>query len=219
MRPLPIVSISAVCVLASVCLLAVQNFAASLPKPAQEGKRSLEEVLAARRSVRKFADAALSEQQIAQLCWAAQGVTEPKRGFRTAPSAGATYPLELYVVTAAGVRRYVPDRHELIEHQAGDVRPRLQQAALDQPWVGAAPAVFVIAADVQRTTRRYGQRAERYVFMEVGHAAQNLLLQAVALELGAVPVGAFEDDRVSEVLRLPEGQRPMYLLPVGRPAE
>ena len=208
---------AALAAVAGVWMFAANEPSPSPPKPATRRKRSVEEVLAARRSVREFTDAALGEQEIAQLCWAAQGITDPKQGFRTAPSAGATYPLELYVVTADRVRRHVPDKHELVEHLKGDVRRRLRQAALDQRWVESAPAVFVIAADVQRTARRYGQRAERYVLIEVGHAAQNLLLQAEALGLGGVSVGAFEDDRVGEVLWLPQGQRPLYLLPVGKP--
>lgn len=191
------------------------------PKPPDAGGATdftLQEALAARRSVREFADTRLSEKNILLLCWAAQGITDP-RGFRTAPSAGATYPLELYVLTAENVRRYVPARNALVPHLEADLRGRLQQAALNQEFIGAAPAVFVIVADVQRTARRYGDRAERYVLIEVGHAAQNLLLQAVALKLGAVPVGAFEDGRVAEVLRLPGEQRPFYLVPVGWPKE
>ncbi len=201
---------------AAVLLFAANHDNPRLPGPVTEGSRSLEEALSARRSVRSFTDEALSEAEIAQLCWAAQGVTETRRGFRTAPSAGATYPLELYVATAEGVSRYVPDEHRLVEHLSGDLRPRLREACLGQRWVEEAAAVFIIAADVQRTARRYGQRAERYVYIEVGHAAQNLLLQAVALDLGGVPVGAFDEDRMARIMQLPAGQRTIYLLPLGR---
>ena len=199
-------------------LLAQSRPSGALPAPSVKGERSLEEVLAARRSVRRFQRQPLGEQQIAQLCWAAQGVTEPSRGLRTAPSAGATYPLELFVVTADGVSHYVPADHALRPHLTADVRRQLQQAALGQASVGDAPAVFAIAGVVQRTQAKYGPRAERYVAMEAGHAAQNLLLQATALGLGGVPVGAFQDADVAKVLNLPVDFSPLYLIPVGRPA-
>ncbi len=220
---------------ASLCLIVVAALAAaaaciaaagpsggasvSLPKPITKGSKSLEETLAARRSVRRFAAAPLSIEQIGQLCWAAQGVSEPGRGLRTAPSAGALYPLELYVVTAAGVRHYVPAGHALAAHISGDVRPQLQQASWGQSCVGSAPAVFVIAAETARTARKYGDRAQRYVDMEVGHAGQNILLQAVAMDLAAVPVGAFQDEKVAAILKLPAGAAPLYLIPVGQPAK
>ena len=189
-----------------------------LPEPTRKGKVSLEEVLAKRRSVRRFEDRRLSQEQIAQLCWAAQGITEPKRGLRTCPSAGALYPLEIYVVTGDGAYHYLPHKHAMEEHLAGDLRRKLQRAALGQPWVGQAPATVVIAAAIGRTERKYGRRAERYVHIEVGHAGQNILLQAQALGLGAVPVGAFRDAEVSKTLSLGEGLAPVYLIPVGIPA-
>lgn len=179
------------------------------------GDMSLADALAARRSVRSFKVDALSAEQIAQLCWAAQGVTGGRTGFRTAPSAGALYPLELYVVTADGVDYYEPNRNTLSRHLEGDVRGGLQAAALGQRFVGDAPATFVLCGVVSRMAGKYGPRAERYVWMEVGHAGQNILLQAVALGLGAVPVGAFEDDRVADVLQLPPDHAPLYLIPVG----
>jgi len=191
---------------------------APLPEPLTKGKMSLEEALAGRRSIRSFKPDALSRRQIAQLCWAAQGISEPARGYRTCPSAGALYPLELYVVTAEGVDHYLPARHALVRHRDGDVRRELQGAALGQPFVGAAPATFVITAVAARTEGKYGRRAERYVLMEVGHAGQNLLLQAVALNLGAVPVGAFHDEQVAKALQLPKEHVPLYLIPVGSPA-
>jgi len=178
---------------------------------------SLTDALAARRSVRRFKADALSAEQIGQLCWSAQGVTDKQRGFRTAPSAGALYPLELYVVTADAVDHYDPGTATLSRYLEGDVRPDLQAAALGQSCVGEAPVTFVIAGVVARTARKYGERAERYMWMEAGHAGQNLLLQATAMGLGAVPVGAFSDDRVAEVLQLPGDEAPLYLIPVGTP--
>ncbi len=180
---------------------------------------SLEAALTRRRSIHSFKSDALAAEQISQLCWAAQGVSEQEKGYRTAPSAGAFYPLELYVVTSEGVLQYHPLPHALHPHLTGDVRSKLQEASLDQSFVGRAPATFVITAVVSRTARRYGPRAERYVLMEAGHAAQNLLLQATALHLGALPVGAFIDNQVADILSLPQDRAPLYLLPVGVPVK
>ncbi len=192
----------------------------SLPAPPAAGAMSLEEALARRRSVREFASGALTLAEASRLAWAAQGVTEPER--RTAPSAGATYPLEVYLVAgdvenlAAGVYRYLPGLHRLETVADGDIRLPLAAAAVGQQWVSRAALVVVIAAVFERTTARYGKRGERYVHMEAGHAAQNLLLQATALGLGATPVGAFNDAEVARLLHLPAGATPLYIIPVGR---
>ncbi len=205
-----------VCVFAGTTWLGcAERRARPLPGDPAEGGMSLTDALATRRSVRRFEAGALSAEQIAQLCWAAQGVTSERMGLRTAPSAGALYPLELYVVTAGGVDHYDPGGNTLSRHLAGDVRGHLQAAALGQSFVGDAPATFVLAGVVSRTAAKYGSRAERYVWMEAGHTAQNILLQARALGLGAVPVGAFDDARVAEVLQLPPGCAPLYLIPIG----
>lgn len=189
----------------------------SLPAPAQVGRMSLEECLQGRRSVREFRSTPLGNRELGQLLWAAQGITHPD-GLRTAPSAGALYPLETYVATASGLYHYEPRRHTLRRRSAQDLRPAIYRAALEQEAVLEAPAVFVLAAVHERTARKYGAtRSTRYVAIEVGHAAQNLLLEAVALGLGAVVVGAFEDAQVHEVLSLPPDHRPLYLIPVGRP--
>lgn len=189
-----------------------------LPSPRTVGAVSVEEALASRRSVREFASRPLSSAQVGQLLWAAQGVTDVQ-GRRTAPSAGALYPLELYAVSAQGTFRYLPDEHALATVRKGDQRQELRAAALGQDAVVTAPLVVVIAAVPARTAARYGQeRAIRYIQLEAGHAAQNLLLQAVALGLGSVPVGAFDDSRVAATLGLPSDQMPLYLLPVGYPA-
>ena len=188
-----------------------------LPKPQLEGTMSLEEALAERRSVREFSDKLLTLEEFSQLLWAAQGITHPD-GYRTAPSAGALYPLEVYVVTPEGIYHYDPDDHRLRLHNPGDVRPALHAVALQQDPVLNAPAVFVISAVYERTAKKYGkERSLRYVHLEAGHAAQNLLLQAVALKLGAVPIGAFNDGEVKKVLTLPVDQQPLYLIPVGHP--
>jgi SagB-type dehydrogenase family enzyme len=189
-----------------------------LPEPVQSGVMSVEEAIARRRSVRSFAENALPPDQISQLLWAAQGITERRRQLRAAPSAGATYPLETYLVTGEGVFRYLPARHALERAAANDVRPALAEAALGQTWVRAAPASIVFAAVPERTTGRYGRRGMVYIFMEAGHAAQNVHLQAVALGLSSVPVGAFNDDEVASVVGLAEGEIPLYIVSIGKQA-
>jgi SagB-type dehydrogenase family enzyme len=176
----------------------------------------LEETLASRRSVREFTKEPLTDAEISQLFWAAQGVTEPD-GLRTAPSAGALYPLEVYVATSSGLFHYETARHQLAKCNGKDLRQPLRGAALAQDAIIEAPAVFVITAVYARTRGKYGDYAESYVHMEVGHAAQNLLLQAVALNLGGVPIGALDDDRISEILGLPNNEVPLYLIPIGHP--
>jgi SagB-type dehydrogenase family enzyme len=198
--------------------------AKALPAPSLAGKISLEETLVKRRSVRQFENKPLTIEQIGQLLWAAQGRVEapefPKgfEGPRTAPSAGALYPLELYVLTQEGVFHYLPTGHRLETTSRNDLRAELQKAALGQTAVGQAPAVFVFAAEYARTSKKYGEvRTPRYVHIEVGAAGQNLLLEAVALGLGAVPIGAFRDEEVQAALSLPKQFEPLYIIPVGYP--
>lgn len=187
-----------------------------LPPPVTKGKMPLEEAVARRASVREFTSNPLDLQETSQLLWAAQGVTRSWGG-RTTPSAGALYPLEIYWVTAKGLFHYLPARHQLLRVSDRNLLKDLCQAALGQACIREAPAVMVMAAVLERTSIKYGQRTERYVAMEAGHAAQNVLLQATALGLGAVPVGAFHDERVHNVLGLPDSQRPLYLIPIGHP--
>jgi SagB-type dehydrogenase family enzyme len=195
-----------------------EEVAAALPAPGVAGAGTLEEALAKRRSVRRFTDEKLTQKEIGQLLWSMQGITRDW-GARTAPSAGALYPLEVYVATGEGLYHYVPQGHEMALAPRLGLRQALWEAGLKQDWIRDAPAVFVTAAVYERTSVKYGARSERYVHLEAGHVAQNLLLQAVALGLGGVPVGAFHDDRVQGALGLPEDQRPLYLIPVGHPDE
>lgn len=186
-----------------------------LPAPQLRGDVSLEEVIARRRSCRSFQPRPLTLEQIGQLLWAAGGLVGH---WRTAPSAGACYPWELYAAWSEGVYVYRPDGHRLQQTQAADMRAALARAAWQQAFVAEAPCVFIVTVDYARTTSRYGPRGrERYVPMDVGHLAQNLLLQAVALGLGSVPVGAFDDEAVRQVMALPADEEPLYLLPVGWP--
>lgn len=194
----------------------------SLPSPRLESGCSVERALHARRTIREFRDQAITLGELSQLLWAAQGVTSPG-GFRTAPSAGALYPLEVSLVVGnveglgAGIYRYAPETHQLTQAASGDVRSSLASAALRQDWFEASAAVLVFAAVEQRTTRKYGTRGIRYVHIEVGHAAQNVALQAVCLGLATAVVGAFDDARVGQLMKLPPGEQPLYLMPVGRP--
>jgi len=189
----------------------------ALPTPRTRGTLALEETLARRRSVREFLDTPLTLVELGQLLWAAQGITSSV-GQRTAPSAGALYPLEVYAVTRDAVYRYEPNAHRLIVHARGDARAALYAVALLQEAILRAPTTIVIAAVHARTAQKYGEeRTPRYVALEAGHAAQNVLLQAVALNLGAVPIGAFLDDQVMHVLTLPRDHQPLYLIPVGYP--
>jgi len=192
-----------------------------LPEPRCDSDVSVEEALLKRRSVRNYTDDALTLQELAQLLWAAQGITDPS-GKRTAPSAGALYPLEVYVVVggvenvAKGVYRYRPHQHELVRVLEGEQREALARAALSQQCVADGTIDIVITGVYDRTTGKYGDRGVRYVHMEAGHAAQNIYLQTVAMNLGMVVIGAFYDDQVKEVLNLPENEEPLYIMPVGR---
>ncbi len=190
------------------------GFVIDLPSPVQKGKLSFEETLKKRESVRSFSSKPLTKEELSQLLWAIQGTTR-NWGTRTTPSAGALFPLEIYVVLKEGVYRYSVKDHHLDRILEQDLRTSLSKAALGQDCIREAPAVFVITAVYERTSRKYANRAERYVKMEAGHAGQNLLLQAVSLGLGAVPVGAFQDEQVRQVLHLPVNHEPLYLIPVG----
>lgn len=185
-----------------------------LPPPNQDGKMSLEKTISLRRSRRKFLPQSLTLEQIGQLCWAAQGQEHGSR-YRTAPSAGATYPLELFVMSNEGLFHYLPAGHTLQKISDQDLRTELSTAALGQGFIEDAAVTLVFAAEFARTTNHYGKRGMRYVYMEAGHAAQNVHLQAESLGLGSVAVGAFDDNSVSEVLTLPENLEPIYMVTVG----
>jgi SagB-type dehydrogenase family enzyme len=193
-----------------------------LPAPNLIGEVSVEQALNQRRSVRAFQDAPLTLSQVGQLLWACQGVTA-ERGRRTAPSAGATYPLECYLIAGRvesltpGVYHYLPRQHALESSGGTDRRAALAAAALGQASVANAPVSIVIAADFERTTKRYAERGRQYVYIEVGHAAENVHLECEALGLGMVCIGAFEDDAVRKVVGCPEA--PLYILPIGRKQE
>ena len=187
-----------------------------LPSPELTGTVSLEQSLHDRRSVREYAATPLTLDEIGQLLWAGQGITDDD-GHRTAPSAGARYPLELYAVTATELMHYLPAGHRVEQRADTTILGALPEAAFDQEFVGNAPLVVVIAADPARTEQEYGAMAGDLVQREAGHAAQNILLQATALGLVAVPVGGFDPATVEGLLALPPDQAVQYLIPIGRP--
>jgi SagB-type dehydrogenase family enzyme len=189
-----------------------------LPEPSAESDVSLEEALTARRSRRSYSEGKLTREQIGQLFWAAQGVTSD-RGGRTAPSAGARYPLEVYVVAHDGVYHYLPKRHAMKRIKSGDLRSKLWDEVYARDSLRGAAAAFVIGGVYARTEKRYGKRARRYVHMEAGHACQNLLLQATALGLDAVSLGAFHGRKLRKIAGLPKAPDLLYVIPVGHPAE
>jgi SagB-type dehydrogenase family enzyme len=188
-----------------------------LSKPREKGDISIEETLNQRRSVRNYKRGPLSLEQISQLLWAASGKNLYRKTF---PSAGATYPLETYLVVGEveglepGVYHYSSLRHSLEMTKEQDVRKKLSRPALGQAMIEEAQVSIIIAADYDRTTGHYGQRGIRYVHMEVGHVGQNVSLQAISLSLGTVMIGAFRDKEVQEVLGIKE--EPLYIIPVGK---
>ncbi|MBU1061633.1 MAG: SagB/ThcOx family dehydrogenase [Candidatus Omnitrophica bacterium] len=194
---------------------AEEGMVIKLPEPKEKGKVSLEETIKRRRSERTLSEKALTIDQISQLLWACQGITDGSRGFRSAPSAGATFPLEVYILSPDGLFHYLPQTHSLRRLKDKDLREELSRACYGQGFVKDAGIDIVITADFKRTTSSYGKRGENYVYIEIGHAAENVHLQAISEGLGSVPVGAFSDDRVKKLLNLPEDLVPIYIIPVG----
>jgi SagB-type dehydrogenase family enzyme len=190
----------------------------TLPKPRTDGPVSVEVAIAQRRSVRSYGPERLTLDEIGQLLWSAQGITGNRENRRAAPSAGGRHPLIFYVCRRDGVWRYHPQSHTLTLQLERDVREDLGEAAWRQDFIGEAPCVFAVSAIFARSMERYQERGRvRYVPMDLGHAAENLTLQAIALGLVSVSVGAFDDDAVKGVLALPGEEEPLYLIPVGHP--
>jgi SagB-type dehydrogenase family enzyme len=193
-----------------------------LSEPVKKGDMSLEEAISNRRSLRTYSEGKIGERDLSQLLWAAQGITDEAEGLRTAPSAGALYPLEIYVAIAAvegleaGLYKYDPSGHSLQLKKNGDIREDIYNAALRQDSIKDAAAVIIYCAVFERTAARYKDRAAQYVYIETGHSAQNVYLQAEALNLGTVAIGAFDDEGIKEVLDLPKGEEPVYLMPIGK---
>jgi SagB-type dehydrogenase family enzyme len=192
-----------------------------LPAPQKDGTMSLERALSLRRSERSYLQVSMRLDEVSQLLWSAQGITN-ERGFRTAPSAGATFPLEIFLMVnnveglSKGIYRYVPFSNELEMIHRNDLSRELEVACLGQTMISQSGIVIIFSAIYERTTQRYGERGIRYVYNEVGHASQNVHLQAAALNLGTVVIGAYRDNEVEQVLALGEEFRVLYLMPVGK---
>ncbi len=201
-----------------------------LPLPAKTTTLSIEEAILYRRSIREYTGEPITIKQLSMILWSAQGITNTKWRFRAAPSAGATYPIEVYVVVGKntvlidnntylkpGIYKYNVYRHSLVLVKEGDYRRELMEAALNQKWVGDAAVDIVLCAVYERTTSHYGERGIRYVHIEVGHIGQNIYLMATSLGLGTVAVGAFHDDRVASIIGAEQNEHPVYIMPVGVP--
>jgi SagB-type dehydrogenase family enzyme len=189
-----------------------------LPEPDRAGTTTLETTLVGRRSRRLFTAEQLELETVGQLLWAGQGITDGL-GHRTAPSAGARYPLELYVVTDSSVAHYLPSGHRLESRGSReDLRSDVADAAFAQDWIAAAPALIIVIGVDDRTEVEYGAVASSLVDSEAGHAAQNILLQAEALGLAATPVGGLDGNMVRTLLALPPGYDVRYIIPVGHPS-
>ena len=209
----------------SVVLLEIQIGQASipLPQPSSDGRLSVEKAIKGRRTIRDFKGRPLSLNHLSQILWAAQGITDPIEMKRAVPSAGALYPLDIYVIVGekgvkgmeAGVYHYLPKTHEILSVSKGDRRREVASASLRQMWMAQAPVLFVIAAEYKRNAWKYGERGIRYALIEVGHVGQNLFLQAEAIGLGAGIVGAFNDEDVAKAISLPPKHEPLLIMPVG----
>ena len=192
-----------------------------LPKTVKKTDFSIEEVIALRRSIREYLNKPLKIEDLAQILWAAQGITEPSLTLRSAPSAGATYPLEIYILSKnvknlkKGIYKYLPTYHSLKLIREGDYSYNLYQACLYQDWVLNAAANLIITAIYERTTYRYGARGIRYVYMEAGHVGQNIYLQAAALNIGTVAIGAFYDEEVENIIQVSNQEKVIYIFPLG----
>ncbi len=194
----------------------------ALAEPAIQGEISVEQAIRQRRSVREFGPDTLALTEISQLAWAAQGVTDPAQGYRAAPSAGATYPIEIdFLITGSdvvedGIYRYQVENHALVRRMTGDRRREVYAVALEQNAILQAPVLMLVSGRLARTEARYGERAPRFMYMEAGHVAQNVSLQATALGIDLVVIGAFRDAELGRVLQLETGEQPLYILPLGK---
>ena len=213
------------CFLGAIGLLGMRMNQGSilLPKPSLDGKVSIEKAIKERRTIRDFKERPLPLNHLSQLLWAAQGITDSKEGKRAAPSGGALYPLDIYLIVGtngvegmeAGIYHYLPENHSISLLSKGDRRKEIASASLWQMWMAKAPVMFIITAEYRRITGKYGERGIRYALIEVGHVGQNLFLQAEAIGLGAGIVGAFNDTDVLKVMGGAPQHEPLLIMPVG----
>jgi len=196
-----------------------------LPKPMLKSNKSFEQVLSERRTKRAFSVERVNKRILSQLLWAAQGITDESRNYRTAPSAGALYPLEVYIIVQNkgceglenGLYKYIPNENQIEFIKPGDLDSSLANVGYSQDFFARSPICFILTAVPKRTTKKYGERGYRYIHMEVGHVGQNIQLQGTALGLSVGIAGAFKDQKLSELLDLNEEEIPLYIMPVGYP--
>jgi len=194
----------------------------TLPAPMIQSSTSIEKAIKERRSVRSYKNIPLSIEEISQLLWAGQGITDPISKYRSYPSAGALYPLELYIVInkaksiEKGFYKYDPNKHALIKITERNITDEITQAALNQEFIKESAIIFIYTAITSKTTSRYGERGLRYIYMEAGHAAQNIYLQSVSLKIGVVVIGAFKDQEIKKIMNLKEDEIPLYIIPAGK---
>lgn len=207
-------------------------FIIDLPSPSYSSQTSIEEAIKSRSSIRSYSDSAITLDNISQILWAAYGITRPNKlyktlrgGNRTVPSAGALYPLEFYICSGNisglddGIYWYRSDGHKLIRIIAGDLRNEISSATFGQKYFKNAAAIIILTADFSRTESKYGNRGiTRYVYLEAGHSAQNIYLQATSLNIGVCVVGAFNDKKISELIKM-KNENPLYITPIGKPKE
>jgi len=187
------------------------------PSPQTNSNISLEQAIESRRSVRQFTAEPLTVNQIGQLCWSAQGITDPNKGLRTAPSAGALYPIQIYVMLPDGLYLYKPESHDITRLISSDLRKSVSDAAFNQRTIQNAPCTFIIAGSINKIEARYRNRGAKFTYLEAGHIAQNIQLQAVSLGLGSVPIGVLDSKTVVQICKLPGDLEVLYLIPVGNP--
>lgn len=192
-----------------------------LPPPKLQGNISVEEAINNRRCIRKFKNKELRKEQLSQILWSAYGITDKDKYLKAAPSAGALYPCNIFVVAGRvenikpGIYEYLSKEHTLEKTLDGDKRTYLAAVALGQNFIVEAPLSIVITAEYDRIKTRYGDRGIRYTHIEVGHIGENIFLQAISMGLATVAVGAFYDVKVQEVLNLPKTYLPLYIMPIG----
>ena len=207
---------------ASAPLIAVSGEPIRLPAPAVEGTVSLEETLAKRRSVRSFENTPVPLAALGQILWAAQGITLPEKGYRTAPSAMSSYPLRVYAVVESvadlppGLYAYQPEEHALLPVFSGPAKERAM-TAVRQPWILSAPVVLIITGRYEQLEKAFGDAARFCVDAETGHASQNVYLQATALGLGTVSAGGVDGEALKEAFSIPVEETPLYAMPLGFP--
>ncbi|MEM4718185.1 MAG: SagB/ThcOx family dehydrogenase [Desulfurococcaceae archaeon] len=191
-----------------------------LPEPSKD--TPLSQLLLRRKSIRRYKSDALTHSELSCMLWATYGLVNRRR--HVVPSAGATYPVEIYVFIKnviglkQGIYRYDEVKHSLILVKEGDFSRDLAKACLDQSWVRDAPINIVIVARYEKTTSWYGDRGLRYIHFEAGHIGQNIYLAATELGLGTVAVGAFIDESIAELIGLGKEYIVLYVFPVGKPA-